>query len=108
MGTEKKYLFDNPKNIKRILHLLYGSCALLFALDFVINRHIIHSWENLWGFYPVYGFVGCVVLVLVAKWMRTFLMRPEDYYDDDKRDVNVKPDANLKQRTEPGDHNVDA
>ena len=101
MGTENKYLFDNPKNVKRVLHFLYGCCALLFLLDFVIHRHVIHSWENLWGFYPLYGFVGCVVLVLVAKWMRTFLMRPEDYYGDDKTDMDVD------QGAESGSHNVD-
>ncbi|MFT5117908.1 MAG: hypothetical protein ACI9NY_001441 [Kiritimatiellia bacterium] len=74
-------LFDNPKNVKRVMYLLYGGCALLLALDFVIHRHVVHSWENLFGFYPLYGFVGCVILVLVATWMRTFLMRPEDYYE---------------------------
>ena len=102
MENEKKYLFDNPKNIKRILYLLYGCCALLFALDFVIHRHVMHDLENLWGFYPAYGFVGCVVLVLVAKWMRTFLMRPEDYYDEDKTDIDVKQNAGS------GGHDVDA
>ncbi len=102
MENEKKYLFDNPKNIKRVLYFLYGSCVLLLLLDFVIHRHVVHYWENLWGFYPVYGFVGCVVLVLVATWMRTFLMRPEDYYDEDKTDADVK------QNTESGGHDVDA
>ena len=107
METEKTHdnnnsIFDKPQNVKRILYLLYGCCALLLALDFVIHRHVEHSWEHLWGFYPVYGFVGCVVLVLIAKWMRTFLMRPENYYEEDKTDINVKHSA------EPGDHDVDA
>ena len=84
MNDDKKYLFDNPQNIKRVLYALYGSCLILFGLDFVINRHIYHSWETIWGFYPIYGFVGCVVLVLVATGMRHFLMRPEDYYDSEE------------------------
>lgn len=83
MENEKTYLFDKHKNVRRLLHILYGCCGLLFLLDFVIHRHVMHHWENLWGFYPLYGFVGCVVLVLVATWMRTFLMRSEDYYDDE-------------------------
>lgn len=102
MEKEKKHLFDNPKNVKRVLHILYGCCVLLFALDFVIHRHVLHSWENLWGFYPLYGFVGCVILVLVATWMRTFLMRSEDYYDDED-----KTDAD-KNSAELGGHDVDA
>lgn len=81
MATEKQHFFDNPKNVQRILYLLYFCCAVLFILDFVIHRHMYHQWEGLLGFYAVYGFVGCVVLVLVAKWMRTFLMRDEEYYD---------------------------
>jgi len=94
MKDEKTYLFDNPENIKRVLYILYGCCAVLLVLDFVIHRHITHSWENLWGFYPLYGFVGCVILVFVATWLRTFLMRDEDYYE--------------KQETKKtGDHYVD-
>lgn len=99
MNTEGKHIFDKPQNVKRVLHLLYGCCAVLFALDFVIHRHVIHSWENLWGFYPVYGFIGCVVLVLVATWMRTFLMRPEDYYDPENETTG---DDNNDTKT--GDH----
>lgn len=81
MKPEKQYLFDNEKNVKRVLTILYACCALLLLLDFVIHRHISHSWERLWGFYPIYGFVGCVILVIVATWMRKFLMRDENYYD---------------------------
>ena len=81
MSAEKQHFFDKPENVKKILYALYASCALLVVLDFVIHRHVYHSWESLWGFYPLYGFVGCVLLVLVAKWMRVFLMRDEHYYD---------------------------
>ena len=107
LPTDNTSLFDKPKNIKRVLHFLYGCCALLFLLDFVIHRHVIHSWENLWGFYPIFGFVGCVVLVLVATWMRAFLMRPEDYYEKGKVDFDKKNSAD-KNNAELGGHDVDA
>ncbi len=81
MGPERKYLFDDPRNVQRALNILYGACALLFALDFVIDRHVYHEWESLWGFYGIYGFLGCVALVLIAKGMRLFIMRPENYYE---------------------------
>ncbi len=106
--VDNNSFFDKPKNVKRILHLLYGSCALLLALEFVIHRHVAHNWENLWGFYPLYGFVGCVVLVIVAKWMRTFLMRSEDYYEKDKAGFDERTEADVKQSAESGGHNVDA
>ena len=103
MINEKRYLFDNPQNVKRILYFLYGCCVLLFALDFVIHRHTSHSWETLWGFYAIYGFVSCVVLVMVAKWLRTFLMRPEDYYDHEG-----KADFAENSKAEVGGPDVDA
>jgi hypothetical protein len=56
---------------------------LLFALDAVLHRHIVHPWEGLFGFYAFYGFVACVLLVLLAKEMRKVVMRDESYYDQD-------------------------
>ena len=114
MENETKHLFDDPKNVKRVLLFLYISCAILLVLDFVIHRHIAHTWENLWGFYPIYGFVGCAILVFVATWMRTFLMRSEDYYDeDDTEKLGDNPGSNNKQledeyKTKLGGHDVDA
>jgi len=103
MKNENKYLFDDPNNVKRVLHIFYACCILLFALDFVIQRHVMHSWENLWGFYPLFGFVVCVVLVLIATWMRTFLMRSESYYDDNPTVTNLQ-NENIKNE---GVNNVD-
>jgi hypothetical protein len=102
MKDEKKHLFDDPKNIKRLMHIFYVCCVLLVVLDFVIHRHTMHEWEKLWAFYPIYGFVGCVVLVIIASWMRTFLMRSEDYYDTPTK--IGKTEGNL---TKEGDHHVD-
>ena len=116
MENEKKYLFDDPNNIKRLLHIFYACCVVLVILDFVIHRHIYHSWENVWAFYPIYGFVGCVVLVVIATWMRTFLMREESYYqriegteqesaNSDEEDTDTDEFNDNKKL---GEHNVDA
>ncbi len=80
---EKLHFFDKPGNLKKFLRGFYIICAILLAVDFVHNRHVIHSWENLWGFYAVYGFVACVALVEIAKLMRAVLMRAPDYYEKD-------------------------
>lgn len=74
-------LWDNPRNVKKLLYVFYFICAVLFLVDFLVHRHIVHSWESLWGFYAIYGWLACVILVLVAKELRKVLMRPEDYYD---------------------------
>ena len=82
MSDEKKHIFDNPKNVKRVIALLFGACAVLLLLDVIpYKAHLHYGVEGWFGFYGVYGFVGCVILVLVAKEMRKVLMREEDYYD---------------------------
>ena len=81
-GREKTHIFDNPANVRRVLVLLYLVCGLLLLADFVLHRHIDHPLEGLPGFYAVYGFLGCVSLVMVAKDLRRLVMRSEDYYDD--------------------------
>lgn len=86
MQNEKQHIFDNPANVRRVLQALVAVCALLFLADFVVHRHVQHPWEHLWGFYAIYGFVACVILVLVAKEMRKVVMRDEDYYEREHDD----------------------
>jgi hypothetical protein len=81
MPQEKQHIFDKPENVRRLLRLLYLACALLLATDLVMHRHVERAWELLWGFYAFFGFLACVVLVLLAKQLRKLLKRPEDYYD---------------------------
>lgn len=76
------HIFDNPANVQRVLILLYAVCALLLLADFVLHRHVEHPLESLPEFYALYGFVGCVSLVLAARELRRWVKRPEDYYDD--------------------------
>ncbi|GHA17611.1 hypothetical protein GCM10008090_29150 [Arenicella chitinivorans] len=80
--NEPQGFFDKPENISKMLKVFYVICGLLVIADFVVHRHIYHDWEKIPAFYAIYGFVGCVVLVLIAKEMRKLLMRGEDYYDE--------------------------
>lgn len=74
--------FDKPRNVQWILRIFYALCGLLLLADFVVHRHIYVDFERIPTFYAIYGFVACVVLVLLAKVMRKGLMRKEDYYGD--------------------------
>jgi hypothetical protein len=79
---EKKHVFDDPKNVKRIIGLLVVVCAVLIVSDlFYLKEHTHYGIERWFGFYGFYGFVGCVFLVLAAKELRKVVMREEDYYD---------------------------
>lgn len=81
--NEKTHFFDKPRNVQLVLRIFYVCCAILLLADLVLHRHVQTALEGIPMFYPVYGFVACVVLVLIAKQMRKVLMRDEDYYDHD-------------------------
>lgn len=78
--SKRSYLFDNPRNVRRMVRLLTFSCALLFILDFILHRHVEHPWEAFSGFYAIYGFTACVILVLLARELRKIVMRKQKYY----------------------------
>ena len=85
-GERTAHIFDDPRNVKRVIGGLVVLCVVLIALDLVLHRHPSFSpgsfpAEGWFGFYAIYGFVACVLLVLIAKEMRKLLMRGEDYYD---------------------------
>lgn len=79
---ERRHVFDHPRNVRRVIWALCIACVIVFVADPLVHRHVDHPWEAVFGFYGIYGFVACVLLVLVAKALRKILMRPEDYYDD--------------------------
>ena len=79
---QKEYFFDKPENVKWMMRGFYVICILLVVADFIIHRHIGLPWEEIFAFYAVYGFVACVLLVVVAKELRKIIMRKENYYDE--------------------------
>lgn len=80
-GDEPAGVWDRKANVDRLLRVLYAVSALLVALDLIVHRQAEHPWEHVVAFYPLYGFVGIVVLVLLAKVLRRVVMRAEDHYD---------------------------
>lgn len=82
-GDGKRYWLDNPRNVKKVVWALVVVCLGVFVADGFYEKHGLFSVEHLFGFYALFGFVVCVALVLFAKWMRTVLMRPENYYEPD-------------------------
>lgn len=65
------------------------ACLVLLALVvlwdvlFVPKEHVHTFMERLPGFWAVFGFVACVVIIIVSKWFGHLgIMTREDYYDD--------------------------
>ena len=65
----------------RILIGFAALCALLVVLDFVRPREVHHPAEEWALLYPLFGFVGISLLILISKLLRRVVMRSEDYYD---------------------------
>ena len=85
---------DDFANVRKIYIALWVVCLLLIVggegiLQWAHHRaaeagdtHHGFPFERWPGFYSLYGFIGCVALVLGAKELRKLIMRDEDYYGD--------------------------
>ncbi len=74
-------------HLRTVVRISYGVLALLVVLDAIpaiTNKEHTHtSLEHLPGFWSVFGFVACVLIVLVSKWYgHAGIMQREDYYDE--------------------------
>ena len=69
------------KTAKKIAYLIL---VLLIVVDFVIPRHEIHFFgDKIPGFWSLFGFIACVLIVIVSKWIGHMgLMQNENYYDE--------------------------
>jgi hypothetical protein len=74
-------IFDKPENVKRFLGGFYISLVALLIIDFFIHKHAEFPWEEAPDFFAVYGFVSCVLLIFIAKLLRLFVRRDENYYE---------------------------
>lgn len=74
-------IFDNPRNVRLLLVVFYLILLFLLILDLFIHRHVSFQWEKSLEFYAVYGFISCVALIFIARILRLFVKRDEDYYN---------------------------
>ena len=80
MRALAKWLYQESNHAKL---WRYGCLALLLlvVLEFFIPLHAaFHAFEWI-GFNAVYGFLSCVAMVLLAKFLGYIIKRPEDYYE---------------------------
>lgn len=86
---------DRPGSADKIFWALIVVCILLFLADFTYHKHAYFSWEEMPGFYAIYGFVLFTALILVAKGLRVLIKRPEDFYKDKAIDREQYPEEEL-------------
>ena len=83
------YLRDRLKMVIRLCYVVLG---LLVVYDVTFtDKHSAHlAIEKLPGFWAVFGFIACVLIIILSKWyghIKWFgsdfrIMAPEDFYDD--------------------------
>ena len=66
--------------------MFYGCLVLSilggFWVRFYFHPHLYFSWQSLPIFGALYGFVGCVIIILGSKALGHFwLTKKEDYYE---------------------------
>ena len=69
------------KTIKRIS---YAMLILIIVIDFFIPRHEIHFiGDKIPGFWSIFGFIACILIILISKWIgRLGIMQDENYYNE--------------------------
>ncbi len=69
---------------KKVKRIAYGVLILLIIVDFIIPRHEIHFFgDEIRGFWSLFGFIACVLIIVVSKWIGSRgIMQDEHYYDD--------------------------
>ena len=70
--------------LKTVVRICFAVLALLIVLDalFVNKEHAHTGVEHFPGFWSVFGFIGCVLIIILSKWYgHAGIMTREDYYE---------------------------
>ena len=82
MTDKKNHWFDKKSNVDKLIIGILFSCILLFSIDLFYEKHSLIFVEDWYGFYCVYGFIICCVIVFGGKLLRKLLIRKETFYDE--------------------------
>jgi len=69
--------------VKIFKYLFFIAIGISIALGFFVSPHHPHFfWEKIPVFDAVFGFIGCIVIILGSKALgHAWLQKDEDYYD---------------------------
>ena len=81
MGLLKIIEIFRTKTMKTIA---YAVLILILVIDFFIPRHEIHFFgDRIPGFWSLFGFVACILIILISKWIGHLgIMQDENYYNE--------------------------
>jgi hypothetical protein len=73
------------QHLKTVIRICCGFLAVLVLLDaFLVSKAHAHTSMERWpAFWSIFGFIGCVVIIIGSKWFgHAGIMKGEDYYDE--------------------------
>jgi hypothetical protein len=76
--------------LKAVTLVCIGVLVLLALLDilFVSNGEAHTAIEHIPAFWSIFGFVGCVLIIILSKWYGHLgIMTREDYYEDEPTQI---------------------
>ena len=75
------YWLTRKSTIKGLWVVFVVILAATVLADLFVAHHPHFGLDGTFGFGAWFGFVSCVVLVLIAKLLGAVLKRPDTYYD---------------------------
>lgn len=80
--NQNDHFLTQPKTIK----LLWWGFVLILALtvlaDFAVKHKAYFGVDGTFGFAAWFGFIACVLIVVISKAFGVIFKRPDTYYDD--------------------------
>ena len=79
-----EFLRKHWKTVVRLCWLVLALLVVIDALPALVDKEHAHTQaEHLPGFWSVFGFVACTLIIILSKWFgHAGIMQREDYYDE--------------------------
>jgi len=68
-------------SVRRFVIGYFVLLVFLIFIEFFVHKHAELFLEGLVFFFPVYGFISCILVFSAAKIMSKIIKRDPDYYE---------------------------
>ena len=87
MNDQSEDLLSQPKTIRRLWQFCIVVLALTVLAQLVFDIKGYFYIDGWFGFGAAYGFLCCLLMVLLAKLLGSLVKRPENYYQDNAEET---------------------
>ena len=85
--SEQRHYLVRPRTIRWLWRVFIGVLALTVIAQLVFPVKGYFKVDGWLGFGAVYGFLSCLLMVLIARALGLVLKRPRNYYDEQRDDA---------------------